>query len=91
MKKTEFDTIEKMNELTALIEQDNPASLKAWFEKIIEQEYTAGEQIPHKKELERIMVKYRDGIWKPSQKKLWAINELSVFFKNVAMKGYKGY
>ena len=91
MKKTEFDTIEKMNELTALIEQDNPASLKAWFEKIIESEYTAGEQEKHKRDLNKIMVQYTDGYWKPSQKKLWAMEQLSVFFKNVALKGYKGY
>jgi hypothetical protein len=89
MKKTKFDTEEKMIELASLIEQDNPASLKAWFETIIEQEYTAGEQENHKRSLDKIMVQYKTGFWKPSQKKLWAMERLSIFFKDVALKNYK--
>jgi len=89
LRKTRLDSIEKITELTNLIEQDDPRLIKQWFVDIIDNEYTAGEQDQHKRSLESIMHKYQHGMWKPSTKKIWATKKLVEFFTNVAMKGYQ--
>ena len=89
LRKTRLDSIEKITQLTNLIDKDDPGLIKEWFVDIIDNEYTAGEQDEHKRSLEAIMHKYENGMWKPSTKKIWARNKLVEFFTNVAMKGYQ--